>query len=126
MSDFGKISVEAIRGRLQTLVGQINGVGSGATTGYWVGDAAAERQVQDDLESGRLFWSTALRRAESGLKALDNDNPDFALIYLLEAHQLAIDALGLRLSRVRDQEGLKLLAKPAKPRGRKKKIAQTE
>ncbi|KGJ04992.1 hypothetical protein IT41_08195 [Paracoccus halophilus] len=119
--DFGKTSGEMIQARLETLIRQIEAVGYGATTSYWVGDVVTERQLKDDLASGRTHWTTALARARSGIRALDDENYDLALDYLLEANSLAIAALGLRLSRVREQEGLKLLAKPAKRRGRPKK-----
>ncbi|MDP5309138.1 hypothetical protein [Paracoccus spongiarum] len=117
----GKTSDDMIRARLEALIRKIEGVGHGATTSFWVGDAASERQSKDDLQSGRTYWVTALKNAKNGIRELDNQNCDFALEYLLEANSLAIDALGLRLSRVRNEEGLKLLAKPAKPRGRPKK-----
>jgi hypothetical protein len=120
MTDFGKTSVDMIRARLEAIIRKITRVGSGAKTGFWVGDVAAERQVADDLASGRVHWHEALLRANAGIASLDEGDADLALEYLLEAHSFAVDALGLRLSRVRDQEGLKVLAKPAQPRGRKK------
>lgn len=119
--DYGKTSKDMIRARLQSLIRKIEGVGAGATTSFWVGDKVAERQLKDDLDSGRTYWITALKNARSGIRELDHENFDMALEYLLEANSLAIDALGLRLSRVRDQEGLRLLAKAAKARGRPKK-----
>lgn len=116
----GKASADMIRASLEALQLKIEGVGHGAAKGYWVGDKVGSRQAEDDLASGRTDWDTAWRFARNGLTALDAEDADLALAYLLAASSLAVNALGLRLSRVREAEGLRLLAKPARPRGRKK------
>jgi hypothetical protein len=119
---FAQVGADHVRARLERLKAQIEAVGHGATLSLWAGDKAAERQVQDDLSGGRLAWETAWRNCCHGLDALDSGDADLALCHLLEAQAMAINALGMRLSRVRSEEGLKLLAKPAKPRGRRKKL----
>jgi hypothetical protein len=117
VTDLGFVSAEMIRGRLETLRFQIERVGFGETTrAFWVGDAAAERRQKDDWASGRTFWEEAHRWVRSGLEALDNGAADLALECLLEAYPQALNALGTRLR----PDDLKQLAKPARPRGRKK------
>lgn len=116
MSDYATMEAQYIRARLEKLKAQIEGVGHGATMGYWVGDVAGERRHHDDWAAGRAFWHTAWSNANAGLEASAEGNHDRALNFLLEAQAMAIDALGSRLR----PDDLKQLAKPAKARGRKK------
>lgn len=82
--------------------------------GFWVGDIAAERQVLDDLRSGRLELRAARDHAEAGLSALDGGDLEMASVCLTSALWLYIDALEKRVP----PEGKRLLRKPAGKRGR--------
>ena len=108
------VSAAYVRARLETLKAQIESVGHGATTSYWVGDTAAERQVKDDWRAGRAQWEAAWKNVTRGIKSLEDGDFDLALLSLLEAQSLAIGALGTRLR----PDDTYQLAKPAKPRGR--------
>lgn len=108
------VSAEQVRVRLETLRAQIEGVGHGATTSFWVGSIATERQVKDDWISGRAQWEAAWTNVTLGIKALERGNFDQALLMLLEAQSLAIGALGTRLR----PDDTYQLGKPAKRRGR--------
>lgn len=108
------ISVEYVRAKLETLKRQIESVGHGATTGFWVGDAAAERQIKDDWLSGRAQWKAAWSYVISGIESLDDGDFDMGLLRLVEAQSFAVGALGTRLR----PDDLHQLAKPAKRRGR--------
>lgn len=108
------VSVEYVRARLETLKAQIESVGHGATTSFWVGNTAAERQVKDDWRAGRTQWETAWANVKRGIRALEDSDYDLALLSLLEAQSFVIGALGTRLR----PDDIYQLAKPAKPRGR--------
>ncbi len=87
--------------------------------GYWLGTAAAERQIVDDMRAGRLDWRGAHNAARAGLAALDEGDRDTALLGAWAATDLYVAALE---ALVRTRPGLlKAFNRPAAPRGRPKK-----
>lgn len=62
--------------------------GERITRGYWIGNQAAERQVNDNLISGRIEWQSARETAERALGALEAGDIAYAKIGLREAKNL--------------------------------------
>ena len=90
--------------------------------GWWVGDTAGERQVMDDVSSGRAFWSSAFHNAEYGLQALDAGDIDAAYLRAWAATDFYVAALEKRVRR----SDMSVLDKSARRRGRPPKTIGTE
>jgi hypothetical protein len=104
-----------IRRRLSRIVEATKSAAdSPPSAGWWVGDAAGERQAGDDLKAGRIRWHEARRCALAGLTALDGGDLEEADIYAWMATDHFIVAI---LTRLRPSD-LAVLGKPASRRGR--------
>jgi hypothetical protein len=91
---------------------------AGATpivSGFWVGDTANERRVNDDLQAGRLAFQSARRNAQAGLAALERGDMDDAVVCLRMARSYERAALLAAVT----PEQVKDLGEGAKRRGRK-------
>lgn len=85
--------------------------------GWWVGDVAGERRVQDDLKGGRLYWRSAHDMARRGLEALACENREMAESCAWEATDLYIAALETRIR----PSDMAALGRSSQRRGRPRK-----
>jgi hypothetical protein len=109
---------ESLRSQLMALelrakIAERTGPGS-----FWVGDVAGERRVSDDGKSGRLALRQVHLHSKNGLQYLNDGDSEMAEAYLTEAVWLYIAVLEQRIR----PDDWKILAKPAKKRGRPQKI----
>jgi hypothetical protein len=116
-------SIAKTRGKLRDIVASVEfvGVPDGGVAFDLTGKGGDSeiRRMKDDAASGRLWLWYAKSAAEMGIAAADEMNGWAALACLIEAQKYLIDAL---LSTVRPDD-IANLGKPARRRGRPKKVA---
>jgi hypothetical protein len=81
--------------------------------GWFIGDRAGLRQMNDDLLSGSIFLRTAHERAKEGLAAIKQEDLELAKLCRREAERFLSEARGLALPNDR----LEALRKGAARRG---------
>ena len=111
------MDAEELRDRLAEIAEKTMGADAINPFACWVGDAAEERRIGDDIGSGRGAWVTARRTARLGLEALDAGNIEGAKEFLLIATDFYIDALESRI----EPRDIAFLSNSAQRRGRRKK-----
>lgn len=110
--------LDPLLARLMTLREKTDGGAQQRGGGYWVGDAAGERVVLDDLQAGRLHWWSAHDLATAGIEALEAGNRSEAETYAWAATDQYVAALEARLR----PSDMGVLYRPAKKRGRPRKM----
>lgn len=104
-----------LRKHLQRIVAAAQG--DEISTGFWVGDKAAERAVMDNLQVRRIHFQTAREGARRGLEALENGDIEYAKKALRECQLLGAAAIEAQLK----PSQRKALSKDAALRGAKGK-----
>ena len=108
------MDADSIRDRL-TRIAVFTAASSGVNAlGYWLGDVAEERRIEDDLGSGRADWKGAHRAAKLGVESLDAGNLKAAEEFAWIAVEYLLAALNSRI----EPADLKFLSNSAARRGR--------
>jgi len=85
------IDPDWIKRRLKEIVASTQG--ERISTGFWVGDTAAERRASDNLRSGRIHWQQSRESAQRGLEALAKGDMEYAELALRSAEALRATAI---------------------------------
>jgi hypothetical protein len=113
---------DLLRKRLLSLVEKTKSGADVPSAGWWDGETAEGRRVQDDAAAGRLHWQSAHEEALAGLMALDAGRIDEAVGCAWRSTDFYVFVLE---KRSRDQD-MAFLGRPSKRRGRPKGARSTK